>query len=47
MVPVTQALDTGVRVALFGHQGFEADFLIADNRFALANLLVQCLPAQG
>ncbi|MNF37252.1 hypothetical protein D3C84_181680 [compost metagenome] len=47
VVAVTQALDAGVGIALFGHQGLEADLLIADHRFALADLLVQRLPAQG
>ena len=46
MVPVTQAFDAGIGIALLGHQGFEADFLVADDRFALAHLLVQGLPAQ-
>ena len=47
MVPVTQAFDARIGVALLGHQGFKADFLIADDRFALADLFVQGLPAQG
>ena len=47
MVPVTQAFDAGIGIALFGHQGFEADFLSAYDRFALTNLIVQRLPAQG
>ena len=46
MVPVTQAFDAGIGIALLGHQGFEADFLVADDRFALADLLVKILPAQ-
>ncbi len=47
MVTVTQTLDAGVGIALFGHQRFKADFLGADDRFALADLIVQRLPAQG
>lgn len=47
MVAVTQALDAGVGVALLGHQRFEADFLGANDRFALAHLVIQRLPAQG
>ena len=47
VVPVTQAFDSRVGIALLGHQGFEGDFLSADDRFALADLFVQRLPAQG
>ena len=47
MVTVTQALDAGVGVALLGHQRFKADFLGTDDRFALANLVIQRLPTQG
>ncbi len=47
VVAVAQAFDAGVGVALFGHQGFETDLLGADDRFALADLIVQVLPAQG
>ncbi|MNI13042.1 hypothetical protein D3C73_662520 [compost metagenome] len=47
VVPVTQALDACVGIALFGHQGFERNFLVADDRFTLADLIVQRLPAQG
>ena len=47
MVAVAQALDTGVGAALLGHQRFEADFLAADHRLALAHLLVQRLPLEG
>ncbi len=47
VVPVAQAFDAGVGVALLGHQRFEADFLGADDRFSLAHLIVQGLPAQG
>lgn len=47
MVAITQAFDAGVGIALLGHQRFEADFLGADDRFALAHLIVQGLPAQG
>ncbi|MNN19999.1 hypothetical protein D3C81_1332580 [compost metagenome] len=44
MVPVAQAFDAGIGVALLGHQGFETDFLGADDRFALTDLIVQVLP---
>jgi len=47
MVPVTQAFDAGIGIALLGHQGFETDFLITDDRFALPHLLIQGLPAQS
>ncbi|MNZ56899.1 hypothetical protein D3C78_748590 [compost metagenome] len=47
VVPVTQALDAGVGIALLGHQGFEGNLLVADDRFTLADLIVQRLPAQG
>ncbi|MNY07862.1 hypothetical protein D3C86_1406850 [compost metagenome] len=47
VVPITQALDARVGIALFGHQGFERNFLVADDRFTLADLIVQRLPAQG
>jgi hypothetical protein len=47
MMPIAQALDAGIGIALLGHQGFKADFLGADDRFALADLVVQRLPAQG
>jgi len=47
MVPVAQALDGGIGIALLGDQRFETDFLGADDRLALADLIVQILPAQG
>ena len=47
MMPVAQPFDAGIGVALFGHQGLEADLLVADHGLALANLLVQRLPTQG
>ena len=47
MVTVTQALNAGVGITLLGHQCFKTDFLGANNRFALAHLVIQCLPAQG
>ncbi|MCY1521552.1 hypothetical protein D9M68_563670 [compost metagenome] len=47
VVTVTQALDAGVGIALLGHQGLEADLLVADHRLALADLLVQRTPFQG
>jgi len=46
VVAVTQAFDARIGVALLGDQRFEGDFLIADDLLALADLLVQGLPAQ-
>ena len=45
-MPVTQAFDAGIGIALLSDQRFKADFLIANDRFALPHLLVQGLPAQ-
>src|SRR3989338_7242894 len=47
MMAIAQTLDARIGVALLGHQGFEADFLVADHRLAATHLLVQRLPAQG
>lgn len=47
MVTVAQALDGRVGIALLGDQGFKTDFLGADDRLALADLIVEILPAQG
>ena len=47
VMTIAQALDAGVGTALISHQRLETDFLIADHRFALADLFVQRLPAQG
>ncbi|MNM65538.1 hypothetical protein D3C81_769890 [compost metagenome] len=47
MMAITQALDAGIGIALLGHQGLEGHFLVTDHHFALTDLLIQRLPAQG
>jgi hypothetical protein len=47
MMAVAQPLDTGIRVALLGDQRLETDLLVADDLLALADLVIQRLPAQG
>lgn len=46
MMTVTQPLDTGIGIALLGHQCLEGHILVTDHRLALTNPFIQLAPAQ-